>query len=127
MKRGAALAPPHHTAATLGRCLLFGVIVGLLLGGCVSEQSREPSPDGRFEVVIYRSRLASLVPMMPGQGSDAPGRVEIIRRADGRSCGTAAIPMVQLAYDIQFSAQDAVVIGFARWDLVACSVDTSGW
>lgn len=99
----------------------------VLLLACSSETLEHQSPDGRFQVVSHRSALGSLIPMAPGQGSDAPGRVEIVRVEDERSCGAAKIPMVQMARDIQFAEGSATLVGVATWDLDACTVDTSDW
>src|ERR1700683_1254519 len=59
------------------------------------------SPDGRFEVVVYRR---SIWPSsMPGQAGDAPGVVKLFDRS-GHLLDEAPIEMVQQVNDIQWSA-----------------------
>lgn len=58
------------------------------------------SPDGRFEVVVYRR---SIWPSsMPGQAGDAPGVVKLFDRS-GHLLDKAPIEMVQQANDIQWT------------------------
>jgi len=99
----------------------------MLLLSCASEHARYPSPDGRFVVVSHTGAFSGLLPVAPGQGSDTPGRVEVVRLSDQRSCGSAKIPMVWMAADVRFYEESASLPGAATWDLGACTVDTSGW
>lgn len=57
------------------------------------EYTRYASPEGRFHIVVYRQPMFSV---MPGQGSDAPGYVELIG-ANGRVWERQDIEMVQLS------------------------------
>lgn len=79
---------------------------------------------------MVRTRLIDgLIPVMPGQGSDKPGRVTIYRK-DGNSCGSAALVMVSLAYDLSWNLDSrprAARIGpLATWHLDDCTVQASG-
>ncbi len=88
-------------------------------GGCESEYARWVSPDGRFEVhVVSRMRWVA----MPGGGGDGPGRMEIVRRSDGRSCGWAPLEMANLASDVTWSGDTARLPFAGTWDLAACTV-----
>lgn len=87
------------------------------------------SPDGAF-VAVMRTRLFdSLLPVMPGQGSDRPGRVTLYRK-DGRSCGSAALAMVSFAYDLSWNLdarpRTARIGPIATWNLDECTVEESG-
>ena len=89
-----------------------------------------PSPDGEFVAIAKASLFFSLVPVMPGQAGDKPGRVTIVRK-DGWPCGTVAVEMVGLVTDVRWRLEDkpraATLVGSAAWNLDACTVDTSGW
>ena len=39
-----------------------------------------PSPDGEFVAIAKASLFFSLVPVMPGQAGDKPGRITIVRK-----------------------------------------------
>jgi len=107
----------------------FVVSVGALLMGRV-EGSKVSSPDGAFVAVTSFRRYEKLIPRSPGSGGDKPGALEV-RRADGTSCGRAALPMVSIARDLRWeltsTPRTATIIGAAVWNLDTCSVDTSGW
>ncbi len=76
-------------------------LVGLLLATwpwwrklLASELMREPSPDGRYAMVVYRfPMLFSSI----GGGSDAPGYVQL-QDQQGHVLHEADLEMVQLAY-----------------------------
>lgn len=107
---------------------LFG-IVGLLVG--LEHAGTATSPDGTFIADVSYRRFEALVPRGPGGGRDKPGRLEVRRVADGRSCGGVPVPMVwlvdDLRWDLASTPKTVVLIGVARWNLDACNVDTSGW
>jgi hypothetical protein len=89
------------------------------LAACATEHARWVSPDGRFDVVVHAApRLFA----MPGGGSDGAGEVEIVRRADGVSCGSAPVDMAWMAHDVAFDASGAHLRLVADWDLAACHV-----
>jgi hypothetical protein len=86
------------------------------------------SPDGDFTVVAASSFAHSLVPAMPGQGGDKPGRVTLLRR-DGRSCGSVPIEQVNMLQDLQWDLAGKpriARIGWrVIWDLDACSLKSA--
>src|SRR5262249_54334656 len=62
---------------------------------------QERSPDGWFTVTAKTRLFDSIIAVMPGQGGDKPGRVTLFG-ADGRFCGAARLPMVNLIYDLRW-------------------------
>lgn len=107
----------------------FVASFGAFLMGRI-EASRVSSPDGSFVAVTSFRRYEGLIPRGPGSGGDKPGALEVLR-ADGKSCGRAALPMVslgrELRWDLGSTPRTATIIGAAVWNLDACSLDTSGW
>ena len=89
-----------------------------------------PSPDGEFVAIAKASAFFSLVPVMPGQAGDKPGRITIVRK-DGWPCGLAAVKMVGLVTEVRWrldgKPREATLVGTAMWNLDVCTVDTSGW
>jgi hypothetical protein len=87
------------------------------------------SPDGAFVAVAKISFIASLIPMMPGQSGDHPGRITIYRK-DGRSCGSAPVGMVWMIQDLRWALahrpREVSLVAGARWDLDACLVSDTG-
>ncbi len=85
----------------IGRILL-GLLVaivcaaGILLvarySGGPSEYARFKSPDGRFELIVYRRPMLFA---MPGQGSDAPGTI-VLQTSAGEELRRAPVSMLQL-------------------------------
>ena len=88
------------------------------------EHARRLSPDGRFELVARARRFHSLIPAAPGSGSDKPGWLELVRRADGKSCGALPVPMVRMIDEVQWEGAAASLTGDegGEWDLAACTV-----
>ena len=87
------------------------------------------SPDGAFIAVATRPFFFALVPMMPGQSGDAPGRITIYRK-DGRSCGSAPVDMVWMIQDLRWelskAPREVTLTAVAAWNLDACSVEVYG-
>jgi hypothetical protein len=87
------------------------------------------SPDGAFEAVATTARISLLIPVMPGQSGDHPGRITIYTK-DGRSCGSAPVDMVWMVHDLRWDLarkpREASLVARARWDLDACSVEVYG-
>jgi hypothetical protein len=108
--------------------LVLVVIVGLaaVLFAPMQTYRHEESPDGEFVAVAKYSLFSSLMPVMPGQAGDKPGRVTIIRK-DGWPCGSAAVEMVQMVGDVRWylkeKPREASIVATARWNLDACSVE----
>jgi hypothetical protein len=84
------------------------------------------SPDGAFTAIATRPYIAALVPMMPGQSGDTPGRITIYRK-DGRSCGSAPVDMVWMVQDLRWelskAPREVSLTAVAVWNLDACSVE----
>ena len=72
------------------------------------------SPDGRFQIVVYRipSRFA-----MPGQGSDAPGFIQLCDARTGQVFRDCDVEMVQLVDQISWSPTNVDVRLLADWRL----------
>lgn len=112
------------------RMLLIIGIAAITLGPLalwpIPTSRRDVSPDGEFTAVVSAALIHSLVPVMPGHGSDKPGRISVIRR-DGRSCGSAAIDMVwmisDLRWELEMKPRRAVIPTVATWNLDACRVE----
>ena len=84
------------------------------------------SPDGAFIAVTRISYINWLLPVMPGQSGDHPGRITIYRK-DGRSCGSASVDMVWMIDDLRWELsrkpREASIVALATWDLDACSIE----
>jgi hypothetical protein len=90
---------------------------------------RTGSPDGAFEAVATTARINLLIPVMPGQSGDHPGRITIYTK-NGRSCGSAPVAMVwmiqDLRWDLAGKPREASLVALATRDLDACSVEVYG-
>ena len=99
--------------------LLILVMVGLLVfvskGIPGTEYRAFTSPDGRFKVVVYRSR--QWFGAMPGQAGDAPGNVCLYETATGKLLKRKAVEMVQLAEQAAWSATNVDIKFVAEWKL----------
>jgi hypothetical protein len=71
-------------------------------------------PDGRYHLVVYRR--PQLLGMMPGQSSDAPGRLEITD-SSGRIVGGAPLEMVQLADIVLWEPRSVRIPAVGIWSL----------
>ena len=89
------------------------------------KHSHRESPDGHFLVVVRTQPIHALIPRMPGGGSDLPARATLYK--DGKSCGSAALPMASFVYDLQWRLdahpREAEIRFGGRWDLDACTVE----
>jgi hypothetical protein len=97
--------------------LLILTTAVLLSTGCEPEcalVSRDLSPDGRFEIVLCRLEQGST---MPGQSSDAPGRIYLRHRESGRVLRSADVEMIQLMSDVTWSPDRVHVKLVADWEL----------
>ena len=84
------------------------------------------APGGEFIAIAKASLFNSLIPVMPGQAGDKPGRITVVRR-DGSACGSAAADMVSLVGEIRWyldgKPREASIVATARWNLDACTVE----
>ena len=91
----------------------------------VSEHWRATSPDGEFVAIAHTQPIYSFIAVMPGQGSDKPGRVTVYR--GNQSCGSAWVPMVSFVYDLRWELDTkprrAEIRLVATWNLEDCSVE----
>ena len=115
----------------LAGIVVFAILVGLagLRYAPLSTYREVPSPGGEFIAVGKTSMFYTMVPMMPGQAGDKPGRVTIFRM-DGRSCGSAAVDTVSAVTDVRWrldvNPREASFIGMAAWNLDTCSLEARG-
>jgi hypothetical protein len=113
------------SAGLLAGSALVVVVLLVFLLLWPQEHSRLPSPDGRFEAIAWTRPIHGLRFAMPGGGSDKPGWVEIVRKSDGQSCGTAPLTFVWMLIDVRWSETEAHLVGEDRsdtWDLTACKL-----
>lgn len=72
------------------------------------------SPDGRFELVVYRHSVGF---MGPGQSGDAPGYLELREVQTGRVLGICDVEMVQLVENVDWSPANVHVRLLTTWSL----------
>jgi hypothetical protein len=72
------------------------------------------SPDSRYKVVVFRSSV--LMPVLPGQSSDAPGKVKLYDRA-GNVLREAKVDMVQLVDHVEWEPRKVTIKLIAEWEL----------
>jgi hypothetical protein len=108
---------PKRLVAVLA-VLIVGVFVALGLRAWrrsgAEEYRRFASPDGRFQIVVFRipSRVS-----MPGQSSDAPGYFQLRDARTGRVLRESSVEMVQLVDRIEWSPTNVDVRLLADWSL----------
>lgn len=71
-------------------------------------------PDGHYRVVVLRRTVWPSV--MPGQGGDAPGTVQLLDRR-GKLLHRAEVEMVQLVDQVEWSDRKVWIKLVAEWDL----------
>src|SRR5258705_8839890 len=84
--------------ATLSVFIAFGLRT--LRRSTAEEYRTFASPDGRFQIVVYRIPMSSA---LPGQGSDAPGFFQLRDARTGRVLRECPVEMVQLVDQIDWS------------------------
>src|SRR5258705_10738932 len=84
--------------ATLSVFIAFGLRTWRRSGA--EEYRTFASPDGRFQIVVYRLRRPAAV---PGQASDAPGYFQLRDARTGRVLRERRVEMVQLVDQIAWS------------------------
>ena len=102
---------------------ILAVLVAFLFAP-VLEHTRRASSDGHFVVMVRTQPLYLLVPTMPGGGSDKPARATLYK--DGRSCGSAELPMASFVYDLKWEMdvrpRRADIKFGGSWNLDDCTV-----
>ena len=113
--------------ALIALAVLIGLLCtfALLLFSPVLVHTRHVSPDGHFVVVVRTQALYLFIPMMPGSSSDKPAGATLYK--DGRSCGSLALPMASLVYELTWELEarprtaDIKLVG--SWNLDTCRVE----
>ena len=99
--------------------------MAILLFSPVLEHWRTTSPDGAFIAIARTQPIYSFIGVMPGQGSDKPGRVTVYR--GNQSCGSAWVPMVSFVYELRWELDTkprrAEIRLGATWNLDDCSIE----
>jgi hypothetical protein len=104
------------------RLLLAALVCVALIGAGVIAVARLGTsvyatftrPDGHYRVVVLRRTVWP--GMMPGQGGDAPGTVRLLDR-QGKVLRQAAVEMVQLVDQVEWSDRKVYVKLVAEWEL----------
>jgi hypothetical protein len=102
--------------------VLAVLMVGVLVAFCLRAWRRSgaeeyrtfASPDGRFQIVVYRIPTGAA---MPGQSSDAPGYFQLRDMRTGRVLRERSVEMVQLVDQIEWSPTNVDVRLLADWSL----------
>ena len=108
---------PRRLMAVLS-VLIAGVLLTFSLRACRRSGAEEyrtfASPDGRFEIVVFRipSRIA-----MPGQSLDSPGYFQLRDARTGRVLQERSVEMVQFVERIEWSPTNVDVRLLANWSL----------
>jgi hypothetical protein len=120
--RGASADPRNMRAFPRWLTMVLAVLlVGFVAWGLrawrragAEEYRTFASPDGRFQIVVYRipSRVA-----LPGHGSDAPGYFQLREARTGRVLRERSVEMVQLVDGIEWSPTHVDVPPLADWRL----------
>ena len=71
-------------------------------------------PDGKYAIVVYR--FGRRLPMMPGQGSDSPGEVQL-QDSSGRILRKEKVEMVQLVENVEWRESSVSIKLIADWPL----------
>lgn len=101
----AALISLPRWKSLLGLALLALVYVWSDSGASYRYRTTFPSPDGRYKLVIYSRRMSVA---LPGQGSDAPGYVQLQDQSE-RVLEGGYVEMVQNAYEVEWRAGEVDV------------------
>jgi hypothetical protein len=116
--------PRRRAYIVLNICGAVVLLVSVLFMPLLKHSHRE-SPDGHFMIVVRTQPIYALIPHMPGGGSDLPGRATLYK--DGKSCGSVALPMASLIYELQWHLdarpREAEIRSAGRWNLDECAVE----
>lgn len=89
------------------------VAIGMIWLNQRIEIKRFQDPSGKYECVVSVKQYQRYVPRFPGQGSDAPGYIQIFH--EGNSMGTLYLPMLQML-EMEWYAGGARIHGIGEWD-----------
>src|SRR5215213_1882632 len=101
----AALISLPRRNSLLGLALLAFAYVWSGGGASYGHRTTFPSPDGRYKLVVYARPMSSA---SPGQGSDAPGYVQL-QDQSGRVLEGGYVEVVQNAYEVEWRADEVEV------------------
>src|SRR5262245_34836016 len=96
--------------------IVVALLIAFALAGFIALASRTSpgteyrtfsSPDGRFKVVVYRSR--SWLGTMPGQAGDSGGTVCLYDAAAGKLLAQTRVEMVQLVDEVHWSTTNVEI------------------
>lgn len=74
------------------------------------------SPDGQYSVYALKYRYGQYIPVFPGQGSDAPGKIYLYDEVEKKVLASGHIPMVWMLGDIEWSEDRAYFKGDSEID-----------
>lgn len=99
---------------------LLALALGVYLLG-YSELGLEKShvdvgPNEDYRIVVLRRYWWGMVPMAPGQGSDAPGVARLVNK-QGEVLEEVELPMIQEAYEVEWRAGSVTIGILADWEL----------
>jgi len=108
--------PESEMKRILGLTVLVGALIGAahVVGGLETRHSSHIHPSGQYQLVVYRSGMSLVA--MPGQGSDAAGRVSL-QDAQGRQLQSMDIDMVQMVDHVQWRDDSVWVMPGVVWPL----------
>ncbi len=116
---------PRRRAFLIMNICGAAVLLGTVLFMPLLKHSHRESSDGHFTIVVRTAPIYALIPRMPGGGSDLPARAWLYK--DGKSCGSAALPMASFVYDLQWrldaTPRQAEIKFGGRWNLDDCTVE----
>ncbi len=90
-----------------------GVLLVSRYSGGDTEYARFTSPDGRFELVVYRHPALFA---MPGQGGDVPGTI-VLQTRGGQELQRTPVSMVQLISEPRWEKDKVVMKLLFDWKL----------
>lgn len=119
------------TSATVHGLILLGSSLFMYLLIAQVEYSRISDPTGEYEAVVTYSKIHSVLPSMPGQGSDMGGRIAIYDR-EGNFYGGGSMDFVRDGYELEWTETGAYLKFVGEWDFEAGTYsywanDGRGW
>ena len=100
---------------SLAALVVVGVLISTWNPVPGTEYRAFSSPDGRFKVVVFRSR--PWLGGTPGQAGDAPGNVCLYETATEKLLERKHVEMVQLVEEVTWSVTNVDIKFVADWKL----------
>lgn len=112
-----------YVLLSLAGLFLFVVALAVYVLGYsdlgLSQGMVHEDPSHRYRVVVLRRFWWGMIPMGPGQCSDAPGVARLVDQ-EGKILQEVELPMVQMGYDVEWTGRTVRVGGIlAHWTLPA--------